>query len=176
MTVEPHNTIQELKTLYQTETHSRLARRIQAVWLASKGRTCPEIMDITGAKRRTVQQWIARYNHGGIEELLDKPRSGRPALLTAKSAKRLARRIEAGPTRADGVSVFTGPAVGELVKREFGVLYSLRGVECLLGRMGFSYLAPRPRHEKTNPQIQEEFKKTSRKGWRKSPAITPTNE
>ena len=170
MTVKPHNTIRELQTLYRTETHPRLARRIQAVWLACKGRTCPEIMDITGARRRTVQQWIARYNRGGIEELLDKPRSGRPALLSTKNEKRLARLIEAGPTDADEVSVFTGPAVGDLVEREFGVLYSLRGIERLLGRLGFSYLAPRPRHEKTDPQVQEEFKKTSQKCWRKSPS------
>lgn len=176
MTVEPHNTIQELRTLYRTETDSRLARRIQAAWLARKGRTCPEIMDITGASRRAVQQWIARYNRGGIEELLDKPRSGRPALLTTKSEKQLARRIEAGPTEADGVSVFTGPSVGALVKREFGVLYSLRGIERLLGRLGFSYLAPRPRHEKTNPQAQEEFKKTSRKHWLRSPSSIPAKQ
>ncbi len=176
MTVEPHNTIRELETLYRTETRSRLARRIQAVWLARKGRTCPEIMDITGASRRAVQQWIARYNRGGIEELLDKPRSGRPALLTIKREKQLARRIEAGPTEADGVSVFTGPAVGALVKREFGVLYSLRGIERLLGRLGFSYLAPRPRHEKTNPQAQEGSRKTSRRRWGKSPSSIPANE
>ena len=176
MTVQPHNTIRELQTLYRTETHSRLARRIQAVWLARKGRTCPEIVDITGAKRRTIQQWISRYNRGGIEELLDKSRSGRPALLSTTSEKQLARRIEAGPTQADGVSVFTGPAVGALVKREFGILYSLRGIERLLGRLGFSYLAPRPRHEKADPQTQEEFKKTSLKGWRKSPLSIPANE
>jgi transposase len=124
-------------------------------------------MDITGASRRTVQQWIARYNRGGIEELLDKPRSGRPALLSTKRAKQLARRIEAGPKDADEVSVFTGPAVVDLVEREFGVLYSLRGIERLLSRLGFSYLSPRPRHKKTDPQVQEEFKKTSRKYWRK---------
>jgi len=176
MTVEPHDTIQELQTLYRTETQSRLARRIQAVWLARQGRTCPEVMDITGASRRTIQQWIAKYNRGGIEELLDKPRCGRPALLSPKSEKQLARRIEAGPMDADKVSVFTAPAVGALVEQEFGVLYSLRGIERLLGRMGFSYLAPRPRHEKADGQAQEAFKKTSRKGWLKSPSSIPSSE
>ena len=57
MTVEPRNTIRELQTLYRTETHARLARRIQAVWLARKGRTCPEIMDITGARAVLVCVW-----------------------------------------------------------------------------------------------------------------------
>ena len=176
MTVETHNTIRELHTAYRTETNARLAQRIQAVWLARKGRTCPEIMDITGAGRRTVQQWIASYNRGGIKELLDKPRSGRPALLSPKRQKQLARRIEAGPTDADKVSVFTGPAVVALLEREFGVLYSLRGIERLLGRMGFSYLVPRPRHEKSDPAVQEAFKKTSRQCWLKSPSIIPANE
>jgi transposase len=133
-------------------------------------------MDITGAKRRTVQQWIARYNRGGIKELLDKPRSGRPALLSTRDEKRLARRIEAGPTGADKVSVFTGPAVVDLVEREFGVVYSLRGIERLLARLGFSYLAPRPCHEKADPQVQEEFKKTFQKRWGKSPSPILANE
>lgn len=175
MNVIDHHSPDELHDQYRQTPDARLARRIQAVWLARQGRTCPQIRDITGVSRRTIQQWIARYNRGGIDELLDKPRSGRPALLSTESEERLARRIEAGPTDADSFSAFTGPAVGALVEQEFGVLYSLRGIERLLGRMGFSYLAPRPRHEESDPQVQEAFKKTSRKGWLKSPPHIPTS-
>ncbi len=178
MNVKNRHSPEELHSLYRATTEGRLARRIQAVWLARRGLTCPEIMEVTGASRRTVQQWIARYNRGGIEALEDGPRSGRPALLNARQQKQLARRIENGPTANDPVSVFTGPAVEELVEREFGVLYSLRGIQQLLGRLGFSYLCPRPVHEKSDPKTQEAFllKTTSRKHWNKSPSSTPANE
>lgn len=176
MNVMHHNTVEELHTLYRTEMTARMARRIQAVWLARQGKTCRAIMDVTGAARRTVFDWMAKYNRGGIDELLDRPRSGRPCFLDTAQQKRLARRIEAGPKKQDVVSVFKAAAIDELVEKEFGVLYSLRGMQALLGRLGFSYQCPRPRHENSDPEAQEAFKKTSQKHWKKSFPDTPTNE
>lgn len=176
MNVTHHNTVEELHTLYRTETNARLARRIQAVWLARQGLTCQAIMDVTGVARRTVFDWMAKYNRGGIDELLDRPRSGRPCFLNVNQQKRLARRIEGGPKEQDVVSVFNAATIDELVEQEFGVLYSLRGMQALLGRLGFSYQCPRPRHEKSDPNAQEAFKKTSLKRWRKSLPTTPTSE
>lgn len=83
MNVLHHHTPDELRTRYRTETNARMARRIQAVWLARKGLACRRVMDATGAAQRTVFGWIAKYNRGGIDELLDRPRSGRPAFLNA---------------------------------------------------------------------------------------------
>lgn len=176
MNVTEHHGVDELYTMYRRTNDARLARRIQAVWLARRGLTCPQIIRVVGASRRTVQQWIAKYNCGGIDELLDKPRSGRPALLNARQQEQLTRRIQAGVTKKDSLCVFTGPSVEELVEREFGVLYSLRGIQRLLRRLGFSYLSPRPAHEKSDPKAQEAFKKTSRKHWRKPPSNTPSSE
>ena len=176
MNVLPHNTADELRTFYRTETNARLARRIHVVWLARRGMTCPQIMEVTGAGRRSIQQWLAKYNAGGIDELTDRPRSGRPPLLTLEQQERLKARVEAGPTEQDIVSVFNAATIDELVEKEFGVLYSLRGMQYLLGRLGFSYQCPRPRHDNSDPQAQEEFKKNSRNGWLKSPPTTPASE
>lgn len=176
MNVLHHNTLDELRTLYRTEASARMARRIQAVWLARQGQTCQEIMGVTGAAQRTVFVWIAKYNRGGIDELLDRPRSGRPAFLDARQQKQLAARIEAGPREEDIVCVFNASTVAELIKKEFGVLYSLRAVELLLGRLRFSYQCPRPVHENCDAQAQDAFKKTFPKGWKPSPPSTPTSE
>ena len=56
MTVEPHNTLNQLQRLYRSQTNARLARRIQGVYLAKMGLTCPQIMKITHSARRTIQQ------------------------------------------------------------------------------------------------------------------------
>lgn len=176
MNVEPHDSIEDLHTLYRTERNARVARRIQGVWLARCGRTCPEILAVTGAKRRTVQQWIARYNRGGIHELIDKPRCGAPSKLPPHVEQQILQRIQVGPQSAEPIRVLNGPAIRDLIQQEFGVLYSLTGLYDWLHRMGFSYLAPRPRHEKADPQAQEAFKKTSRKGWLASPPNIPASE
>ena len=176
MNVKPHHTPQELQTLYRTEMNAKLARRIHGVYLASRGMTCPQIMQVTGAKRRTVQQWVARYNRGGPKELKDKPRPGQPQHLPRHLEAELTRRIEAGPGLSDGVSVFSSPVIQRIIEQEFGVLYSISAVNYLLHRLGYSYLCPRPKHEKSDPAAQEAFKKSSRKRWLKSPSNIPTNK
>ncbi len=176
MNVILHHTRKELQTLYRTETNARLARRIQGVYLAKMGRTCPEIMQIVGASRRTVQQWVAKYNQGSWEALFDKPRPGQPTKLPRHREKEFCQRIENGPTQDDGVSVLNGPAVQRILEREFGQIYSLWGVYDLLHRLGYSCLCPRPQHEQASGQAQEAFKKGSTKCWAKSPHTIPANE
>jgi len=176
MNIKGHHSSKQLLRLYKIESDARLARRIQAVFLASKGHTCPEIMHITGASRRAVQQWIKRYNHSGIEALKDRPRSGKPTTLPRQLEKQFCFRIASGPSKQDGVSVLNGPAIQRLLEREFGVVYSLWGVYDLLHRLGYSCLCPRPQHENADPQAQKEFKKTCQKSWMKSGQGTQTKE
>ena len=165
MNVKPHHTTKQLQTFYRTEKIARLAQRVHGVYLASKGLTCPQIMNITGAARRTIQQWVHKYNKQGIAGLKDKPRPGTPTKLPRKKEFKFQRRIEAGPTKADGVSVLNGPAIRRILEREFGVLYSRQGLYDLLYRLGYACLCPRPQHEKANPPLQAEFKKTSPRRW-----------
>ena len=166
--IKEHHSSKQLLKLYKTESDARLARRIQAVFLAGKGHTCPEIMHITGASRRAVQQWVKKYNNNGIEALKEKPRPGKPTTLPRKMEKKFCIRIASGPSKQDGVSVLNGPAIQRLLEREFGVVYSLWGVYDLLHRLGYSCLCPRPEHEKADLQAQQEFKKTCQKSWMKS--------
>ena len=168
MNIKEHYSSKQLLKLYKTESNARLARRIQAVFLASKGHTCPEIMQIIGASRRAVQQWVKKCNHSSIEALKEKPRPGKPTTLPRKMEKKFCLRIASGPSKQDGVSVLNGPAIQRLLEREFGVVYSLWGVYDLLHRLGYSCLCPRPEHEKADLQAQKEFKKTSPKSWMKS--------
>lgn len=176
MNVKRHYSLTELQTLYRTEKTARLARRIQGVYLASKGLTCPQIMDITGASRRTVQQWVHHYNAGGIETLRDSPRPGQPTKLSRAQERAFRKRIEAGPTDKDGVSVFSGPIIEQILENEFGASYSLWGTYHLLHRLGYSCLCPRPQHENSDSQRQAEFKKTSSKRWIRSTQSTPVKK
>jgi transposase len=176
MNVKSHHTKEELRTLYRTEKNAKLAQRIHGVYLASKGLTCPEIMAITAAARRTIQQWVHKYNKQSIAGLRDKPRPGTPTKLPRKKEIKLKKRIEAGPTKADGVSVLNGPVIRRILEREFGILYSKQGLYDLLHRLGYSCLCPRPQHEKANRQLQVEFKKTSSRRWIQSNQSTQTKE
>jgi len=176
MNVESHHTTKELQTLYRTEKNARLAQRLHGVYLASKGLTCLQIIAVTGAARRTIQQWVRKYNKQGIVGLKDKPRPGTPTKLPRKKELKFRRRIEAGPTKTDGVSVLNGPVIRRILEHEFGVLYSRQGLYDLLHRLGYSCLCPRPQHEKANQQLQANFKKTSPKRWLQSNQNIPAKE
>ena len=168
MNIKPHCTSEELKRRYRIEKNARLSRRIHGVYLAGKGLTCSQIVTVTGDARRTIQQWVCKYNKQGIVGLKDQPRPGQPTKLPRHAERKLCKRIEAGPTEKDDVSALNGPAIRRILEREFGVLYSRQGLYDLLHRLGYSCLCPRPQHEKTDPQMQEQFKKTSLKHWIKS--------
>jgi len=176
MNVESHHTTKELQTLYRTEKNARLAQRLHGVYLASKGLTCLQIIAVTGAARRTIQQWVRKYNKQGIVGLKDKPRPGTPTKLPRKKELKFRRRIEAGPTKTDGVSVLNGPVIRRILEHEFGVLYSRQGLYDLLHRLGYSCLCPRPQHEKANQQLQADFKKTSPRRWIQSNQSIPAKE
>ena len=176
MNLKDHHTTQELQTLYRTEKNARLARRMHAIYLAAKGLSCTQIMTITGAARRTIQQWVRKYNKHRIDGLKDKPRPGQPTKLPRRDEPRFCKRIEAGPTKKDGVSVLNGSAIRRILEREFGVLYSQQGLYDLLHRLGYSCLCPRPQHEKADAQLQQRFKKTSSKCWIKSDQPIPAKK
>ena len=176
MNLKDQHTKQELQTLYRTEKDARLARRMHAIYLAARGLSCPQIMTITGAARRTIQQWVHKYNKHGIDGLKDKQRPGQPTKLPRRDEPRFCKRIEIGPTKKDGVSVLNGPAIRRILEREFGVLYSQQGLYDLLHRLGYSCLCPRPQHEKSDLKLQQLFKKTSSKRWIKSNQPIPAKK
>ena len=175
MTVETHHSTKQLLYLAKKEKNKRLAVRIQSVALAKQGFTCQKIVQMTGYPRRTIQRWVAQYNKASIKGLMDKHRSGRPVKLPFDKQLSFCERIDAGPGQSDDKPTLYGRDIQQILKGEFGVLYTLDGVYKLLHRLGYSCLKPRPRHEKADPAVQEAFKKTSQRGWKKLPETIRAN-
>jgi transposase len=158
MFVADHHTPEQLHHLAQAIPQKRLWRRVQAVVLAKQGRTAQDIADALGCSLKAVKNWVAQYNHGGIEALYERPRSGRPPRLDPQEYPRLKQRLDAPPRPEDGVCTFRGLDVRRILGQEFGALMSLQAVYDLLHRLGYNDLMPRPHHEDANPEVQEFFK------------------
>ena len=88
-----HHTKQELQRQYCTEKDAKLAQRLHAIYLAAKGLICPQIMTITRAARRTIQQWVRKYNKQGIDGLKYKLRPGQPTQLPRRDGFRMKRAL-----------------------------------------------------------------------------------
>jgi transposase len=145
------NDLEVLKRLVAKERVARLRDRYRIVWLALQGLEALQIADKVGCSRRTVQQWVYRYRDEGLEALHDRPRTGQPKKLPTTSEAAFRQRLLGGPTEADRVCTLRGKDIQRILADEFDAPYSLQGVYDLLHRLGFSCLAPRPRHRKNDP-------------------------
>jgi len=176
MYVADHLSVDALQDLADREPDKRRFLRLRAIILALRGHTAPEIAEALGVSRRAVQHWVARYNTNAPDGLADRPKSGRPPLLTDLQIEQLRQRIDAGPQPEDGVCTLRGPEIRAIIAREFGVTYTQPAVYFLLHRLGYACLDPRPRHLKADPKAQEEFKKKPPTESMTSHTNIPANE
>ena len=158
MEVRGHLPLEELVRLERVERNAARSRRLRIVILAIGGYTAPAIAMSVGLSRRICQRWVARYNVEGLEGLDDRRGQEPEPTLTPEQEEQVCQRLEAGPRPADQVCSLRGVDVQRILATEFGVLRSLPSVYHLLHRLGYSYLRPRPRHRRADPQAQEEFK------------------
>jgi transposase len=158
MLVADHYTPEELRDLAQAIPQKRIWRRLQAVILARQGWTAPTIARSLGCSLRSVKNWVAQYNRGGLEALRERPRPGRPRRLDPEHYPRLKERLEAPTRPEDGVCTLRGQDIRRILGQEFGVAMSLQAVYDLLDRIGYSSLMPRPQHEDSIAEVQAYFK------------------
>jgi len=158
MLVADHHSLEQLLVLADAISQKRSWKRLQAVILAKQGWTAAHIATSLSGSIRSVKNWVAQYNRGGIEALREHPRPGRPRRLAPEHYPRLRQRLDAPPTPEDGVCALRAADVGRILEREFGARMGRQAVYDLLHRLGYSDLMPRPHHEKANPEVQEFFK------------------
>jgi transposase len=157
MIVKDHLPLAELKRLERIEKDADGARRLRIVILGSEGWTAPAVAMAVGLTRRICQRWVQRYNQHGLTGLDDRRGREPGPPLTAEQQEQVCRRLDQGATDEDDVCSLRGKDVQRILAEEFQLLRSLAGVYSLLHRLGYSYLRPRPRHRKADPEKQATF-------------------
>ena len=141
---------------------AKAARRMLALALVLEGVSRATAARSCGMDRQSLRDWVHRYNAEGLEGLSDRPRSGRPSLLTPTQMADLEQVIAAGPDPAvDGVVRWRCVDLQRVVDERFEVEIAERTMAKLVHKLGFSRLSPRPRHPKADVAAQEAYKKTS---------------
>lgn len=134
--------------------------------LKHKGKKQQQIADLIGCSQATVSKWISKHKLGRTLETL--PRSGRPTKLTASRLKKLRskllNKVKSANKRFCSLST---KQLGGIIKKEIGRQYSMRHIERIMHKLGFSLIKPRPKHLKQDPkkvaEFKEEFKKNSKR-------------
>lgn len=82
MRLTVHHTIAELESWYRTESDADVAARVLMVLHARRGWSAEQIAEAVAKSRRTVREWVRRYNAEGAAALSDREGRGRePALF-----------------------------------------------------------------------------------------------
>lgn len=134
--------------------------------LRKEGKTCIEVAEILGISKSAVSFWTCRYNETGCLE--DKPRGGRPTPLTEEKLQEMKEKIKETVLEQNDRAGLSSKEILVFIKKETGRTYTIRHVERLLHKMGFSLITPRVNHIRKDKESQEKFRKGFKKNYKTS--------
>ena len=137
-------------------------QREMIIKLKLDGKRQQQIAQFIGCSQAAVSQWISRYKSGRTLESL--PRSGRPTRLTKSRLVQLKGKLLRAVKDANKkYCSLSTKQLGAIIKGEIGKEYSMRHIERIMHKLGFSLITPRASHlrhdQKKVDAFREDFKK-----------------
>lgn len=88
------------------------------VKLNATGYSILQIIDLLGVHYKSAYNWISRYEKEGVAGLKDKPKSGRPPILTEKDKDRVEAFIQETPQQPKVVLARVETELGKTISRD----------------------------------------------------------
>jgi len=120
-----------------------------------KGMHPDDVADLYDVGRSTVYNWRREYLESGPAALVVKQASGRTSRLTDGQRERLRKLVVGRDPRQlqFDFALWTRQMIRDLIKREFGVDYTLQAVGNILHDLGLSPQRPLVRAYQQNPEL-----------------------
>jgi transposase len=148
--------------LAKKERHARTRIRLLALGHLESGKTKTEVAKMFHTSFPALRRWLTRFLEEGIDGLRERPGKGRKRKLLPEQEEEFRQQVEALQEKREGGRV-RGQDVQLLLREKFCVDHALPSVYHVLERCGFSWISARSKHPKSDPSIQNEFKKNSKK-------------
>jgi transposase len=118
--------------------------RLSAAELIEAGASDREVARRFRVSRMSVNRWRRALAAGGRAALASRGAGGAKCKLSALQLRELATLLDAGPAAWgwDEDQCWTLARITEVVRRQFGVDYTLAGMDLLLHRIGWSVQVP----------------------------------
>ncbi len=136
-------------------------RRAKAVEGYLRGDRVIAIAGQLGVTRGSVNRWLQCCDAQGAEGLKPRKAAGPTPRLTEEQLSELATVIEAGP-QSEGycTGIWTGPMIGDMIRRRYQVKYHNHYIPVLLHKLGFSLQRPRKRLSRADAEKQRYWVRT----------------
>jgi transposase len=144
---------------------ARYDHRLHGVLLVAQGMSAPQVAQLLGDGRRTVEYWVKRFNAEGLSGLVEGERAGRPSRLSEFQIEQIGEVLRDSP-RAHGMraNLWDGKTLAEWLLRNWAVELSVRQCQRLFRQLGFRQRTPRPLIAHAEPMVQRAHKKTQNAG------------
>ena len=153
---------QDLRVLAAATRDGAVVRRLLAIALILEGHSRAEAARLNGMDRKTLRDWVHRYNDEGVSGLRSRIIPGRPGALNEAQLAELRTVVLQGPDpQRHRVIRWRCADLREKIAARWSVALHERSVGRLLHRLGMTRLQPRPHHPRQDAAAQEAFKKTS---------------
>lgn len=148
--------------LAKREPNPRMRIRLLALGHLKAGKSKQEITEMFQIVLITLRRWVIRFVVKGVQGLKEQPGKGRKKKLSFEQEEEFRQEVEKLQTLREGGRV-RGQDIQILLKEKFCVDHALPSIYHVLERCGLSWISARSKHPKSDPVIQEDFKKNSKK-------------
>jgi transposase len=136
--------LQIVEAAMKRDPRPGVRQRCTAIRLLHLGYKPEEVAHLQAVSIPTIYSWIKRWRKGGIEELVTKPRSGRPPKADEAYQQRVAEGVEKDPAELGyQFTVWTIDRLRWHLAKETGIELSEARFRALLKANGYRYRRPK---------------------------------
>lgn len=126
-------------------------RRLLSIRLLKAGHTYRAVAKKIGASLSSVVRWHQSFRTHGKRGLRPRSSPGRPSRLSPEQKERLLRILSEGPMEAGySTNLWTLKRIQAVIRRRFGVRYTIANVWNLMQSLGWSCQKPDKRARERN--------------------------
>ena len=153
--------IQQFEMHYKKEKDARAKTRLHVLLLRRQKYLQQEIAAITRITQGSVSNICRRYLKEGWGSVYDKPRDGRPALLTKAQKEILKEKMKNEIVEGKIHRGWQTKDVRSFLKEQFNRTFTVQHTRRIMHKIGMTWKVPRPQHKNQNEKDVNTFKKTS---------------
>lgn len=143
--------VAEIEQAMNQAKQPEVRQRATAIRLLHLGHGPDEAAKMMAVSKATIYNWHARWREGGVEGLVNRPKSGRPTKATHEYVEKLEEALEADPTELGyDFNIWTVDRLRAHLQQQTGIKLSASRMRALLKKHDYVYR--QPTHDLTDLQ------------------------
>ncbi len=135
--------------------------RILAIASLLEGKNREHAAKIAGMSVSNLHVWIRRFNEYGLEGLITKKKLGKKSTWTCECEQFLkGKALEGARFEAHKRVTYRLEDFRAMIEEKFGICYGISTIWYKLEELDLSWISVRQQHPKSDPVVQDEYKKT----------------